>query len=368
MHEVPVQFEDGEGEGEGGDTCALVCFVVGLVCMFIFVGAIATLIVLGFEDKSSVSSLTSTHPAKPLSPGVAESLLMGVSELRVIDHTPENLRLRELDLLVLVQSQVSDSSLRDVVRKTWMKGAGPSVEVLFTVPARGIDSSDLEQIRAESVANRDMVVFLDAPTTVPESEALLLELTWSTQHRQFSYLLKTRDSMYVRLDVLIQDVVQGLKDSQANAYLGYFQGKENPRNKYSVKHREPEWYLCDLYVRFAHSGGYILSHQLAYRIASLAGHLFPYNNEDVALGTWLSPFSDVDWMHNVHFDTELGNSRGCKNDYIIFPSSHMQSQHERIRTGGPVCLLEREVIQSYTYDFHMPPSKCCVAVEDEQQT
>lgn len=319
---------ESDGEEEEEDTCGFVCFVVGLVCMFIVVGAIATLIVLGVDDRRSVSSLTSTHSSKSLSPEVMDSLNTPAS-MSLIDHTHKAPG-RKSDLLILVRSLFKDSSLRDVVRKTWMEGVSSSVEILFVVPARGMASNDLESLKQESITYQDVVVFLDSPT-VPESEALLLELVWSSLNRNFSYLMKTRDSMYVRVDVLMRDVVQKLQDTKSNAYLGYFQGKETPRNKKSTKHTEQEWFLCDYFVRFAHSGGYILSEELVHRLSSVATVLFPYNNEDVALGTWLSPYNDVNWTHSIYFDTELGKSRGCRNDLIVFPSTHRVGQYERIK-------------------------------------
>ena len=352
--------EEGEEEEEEEDACGFVCFLVGLIFMFVVVGGIATLIVLGVdEDRQVITSLTSTHSAKPLSQAVVNSLKN--MEGRTIDHTENGSPGRKLDLLVLVHSLAKDNSLRDVIRKTWMVGVDSSVEVVFVIPAKDVSSKYLEGIRQESSTHKDMVVFLDAPT-MPESEALILELTWSSSQRDFEYLLKTRDSMYVRIGALMEEV-RKLKDTKSNAYLGYFQGKESPRNRGSTKHREPEWFLCNYFIRFAHSGGYILSRELVNRLSTVATYLFPYNNEDVALGTWLSPYNDVNWTHMVNFDTEIGHSRGCFNDFIVFPSSHTVSEHERISSGGPTCLSEKELVKTYEYNFNMSPSKCCTELE-----
>ena len=139
----------------------------------------------------------------------------------------------------------------------------------------------------------------------------MLELVWAMRARTFSYLLKTRDCMYVRLEPLMKEVVQNLLETHANAYLGYFQGKEKPKQRHSTKLAEPDWYLCDSFIRFAHSGGYILSRKLVDRLHFQVAILYPYNNEDVSLGTWLSPYDDVSWTHSIRFDTEIGRSRGC---------------------------------------------------------
>jgi len=255
-----------------------------------------------------------------------------------------------------------------------MKKASPMVEVLFVVPARGISQSNLERIKQECEQHEDIIVFLDGPV-LPESESLLLELVWTTRKRSFAYLMKTRDSMYVRLDILLQDVVHRLIANESNAYLGYFDGQQKPNRHQdssilhqeprSTKHNEPDWFLCDYFIRFAHSGGYILSKELVHRLAAQAYILFPYNNEDVALGTWLSPYNDISWIHNINFDTEVGRSRGCRNSFLVFPSATKMVQYQRLQNGGSVCVVEQDLVQTYWYDFNTSPSKCCTPVEFE---
>lgn len=334
------------------------CFVVGIISMFLVVGAIATLIVLGVDDRRSIVSLTSTHPAKPLSPTVGET----IQHSSIMEDTVMDANDGELDLLLLVRSLPDHLSSRDMIRNTWMKDLPSKVEVLFVIPAQGATPILLEAMNHESSTHSDMVIFLSSPVT-PESESLMLELLWSVRARKFAYLMKARDSMYVRLDILMRDVVQPLKATNSNAYLGYFQGKQNPADIKSTKLSEPDWYLCDYFIRFAHSGGYILSSKLVERLSTLVHVLYPYNNEDVALGTWLSPYDDVSWTHSIQFDTEVGRSRGCWDNLIVFPSTDMTTQHTRLSNGEPVCKLEHEAIKTYQYNFNTAPSKCCTVVE-----
>lgn len=352
-------FED---QNQDDDTCSFLCFVVGVIAMFIVVGAVATVIVLGVDDRHSISSLTSTRHAKSLSPPVLESITdPSAMYVQVVDDTITNTN-TELDLLLLVHSLPGNSSVRDVIRKTWMKESMPKVEVLFMIPAQGASPSVLEAVRQESKTNQDMAVFLGSPV-VPESEALMVELVWSMRARKFAYLMKTRDSMYVRIDALMNSVIKDLLKNSSNAYLGYFQGQQSPKDKTSTKLSEPDWHLCDKFIRFAHSGGYILSRKLVDRLHSQVSVLYPYNNEDVALGTWLSPYDDVDWTHNIQFDTEIGKSRGCRDNLIVFPSTDIAKQHDRLVTSGKVCLIEKETVETYQYNFNTFPSKCCSAVK-----
>lgn len=346
------------------DVCAFVCFVVGVISMFIVVGAIATLIVLGVDDRRDISSLTSTHHAKPLSSGVMDSIMdPSVMYRGVIDDTtPTTLISVELELLVLVHSLPGNVSARNAIRATWMTDMPTGAEVLFVVPAKNIEESVIDNVKQESKTHRDMVVFLDSPV-VPESEALMLQLVWSARARKFAYLMKTRDSMYVRLDTLMSKVVGKLLKTGSNAYLGYFQGQQDPRDKTSGKLSEPNWHLCDKFIRYAHSGGYILSGTLVNRLELQMSMLYPYNNEDVALGTWLSPYADVDWTHTIHFDTEIGRPRGCRNDLIVFQPTDMVAQHNRLTSSRDVCLLEHEIKKTYHYNFNTLPSQCCSAVK-----
>lgn len=352
-------FEDPSQED---DLCAFFCFMVGVIAMFLVVGAIATVIVLGVDDRHSISSLSSTRPTKPVSPQVLESITdPSTMYSQVIEDTTTDPN-TELDLLLLVHSLPENSPARGRIRDTWMNIVPPNVEVLFVIPAQAAVPSTVEAMKQESRAHQDMVVFLDSPT-LPESEALMLELVWSMRARKFAYLMKTRDSMYVRLDTLMADVVQNLLETSSNAYLGYFQGQQNPYDKQSTKLFEPDWHLCDKFIRFAHSGGYILSRKLVDRLHSQVSILYPYNNEDIALGTWLSPYDDINWTHNIRFDTEIRKSRGCRNDLIVFPSTDMVSQHDRLLNRGAVCLLEHEAAETYQYNFNTFPSKCCSPVK-----
>lgn len=355
-----------ETSEEESSLFAFICFIVGIILIFLVVGVVATLIVMGNrgEDKK-IPSLTSTHHLKPLSSGVTEALQdPAVMLSRVSDHT--DLSDKRVDLLILVRSLPDSVASRNAIRQTWMKNVPPAVAVVFVVPAKGLSPDKLNKLELEGSTHKDIVEFLDC-LTMPESEMLLLELAWAGRTKHFSYLMKTRDMMYIRLQPLIETVVKPLLKVKSNTYLGYFQGNANPRKYKTTKmHPEPHWYLCDNFIRFAYSGGYILSEKLVQRLYTQAPFLFPYNNEDVALGTWLAPYDDIDWVHEVRFDTNVaaGGSRGCRNSYLVFPSVDMFMQHKRLLSdGGGVCLVEYEDVETYEYNFNVFPSNCCTAVK-----
>ena len=355
---------DSVGDDEDDETCGIFCFGLGLILMFVGVAILATVIVYNQSDQNHgpVTSLTSTRDVKPVSKELMKVLETPNSPINTISHvTPQPKMSEKLSLLVVVRSLPDSLNFRKSIRETWMPRADKmdNVRVVFSIPAKGASPKEQASLEEESRTNKDMVVFLESDI-LPESELLLFEWVWSTRTFSFDYLLKVRDIMYVRLPQLMSDIVKGLKDKKSNTYLGYFEGTRDPKG--GGKLDEPDWFLCDHFIRYAHSGGYILSEKLVKRLLRQAKFLHPYNNEDVALGTWLSPFNDIDWIHELRFDTETGKARGCKNDNLIFQTedrADMVVRHHKLIQNGGHCDREYENVRRYSYNFETLPSKCC---------
>lgn len=356
---------DPPGEDEDDETCGIFCFGLGLILMFVGVAILATIIVYNQSDaeqtRSAVTSLTSTRDVKPVSEELMKVLETPNSPIETVSHITKTSD--KLSLLVIVRSLPDSRNYRKSIRETWMTQADKdNVRVLFSIPAKGASPEELASLKEESQTHNDMVVFLESKA-VPESDLLLFEWVWATRTFTFDYLLKVRDVMYVRLPQLMSDTIKRLKEKNSNTYLGYFEGNRNPKE--SGKLDEPDWFLCDRFIRYAHSGGYILSEKLVKRLLRQAKFLHPYNNEDVALGTWLSPFNDIDWSHEIRFDTETGKARGCKNDNLIFQTENhadMVVKHHKLIQNGGHCAREHEFVKRYTYNFDTLPSQCCKTV------
>ena len=234
---------------------------------------------------------------------------------------------------------------------------GINVIVRFMIPVRGLSYESLTALTSESVAHKDMATFLEV-SEYPQSEKLLYEFLWSEQNVRYNYIMKTREDYYVRIEELLHDVRRIKK--HRNVYWGYFEAQKGPGH--SGKHPEPEWFLCDQFVRYAHSGGYIISRDLVRRVIGQAEYLQLYNNEDVGLAIWLSPYSDVEWRHDTRFDTEIGNSRGCQNSFVVFPTENaleMVAKHKRLLDVGEICEKEFELTPAYSFNFDVAPAKCC---------
>ena len=357
-----LRTDSGAGDDEDDETCGIFCFGLGLILMFVGVAILATVIVYNQSDQNhgAVTSLTSTREVKPVSKELTKVLDTPNSIIGTISHVPQPKISEKLSLLVLVRSLPDSLNFRKSIRDTWMPQTGKDrVRVVFSIQAKGASSKELASLEEESRTHKDMVVFLESKA-VPESEPLLFEWVWSMRTFTFDYLLKVRDVMYVRLPLLMTDIVKSLKEKNSNTYLGYFEGNRDPKN--SGKLDEPDWFLCDQFIRYAHSGGYILSEKLIKRLLHQAKFLHPYNNEDVALGTWLSPFNDIDWIHEPRFDTETGKARGCMNDNLIFQTedhADMVVKHHKLIQNGRHCEREHEDVQRYSYNFDTLPSQCC---------
>ena len=166
---------------------------------------------------------------------------------------------------------------------------------------------------------------------------------------------------YVRLDEILHSL-QPHDPATSSLYWGYFEANRHAKQRWTGKHWEPDWFLCSKFIRFAHSGGYVISQTLVQRLVRSAHYLQLYMNEDIAVATWLSPFGDVTWKHDVRFDTDPGQSRGCQNTFLVFPVNSygdMIVRHQRLRDSHKVCRKEHFLLRPHTFDFSVVPSQCC---------
>ncbi len=105
------------------------------------------------------------------------------------------------------------------------------------------------------------------------------------------------------------------------------------------KWAEPNWKLCDKYLPYALGGGYVLS---KYRIAINVDGLTLYNNEDVSVGAWISPF-DLEMKHDSRFRSDMNVKKWrqdkCKDYLLVYPPSieDAEKTHGIMKTKGVLC-------------------------------
>ena len=174
----------------------------------------------------------------------------------------------------------------------------------------------LEQLNLESKVHGGDMHMIVLPS-VTDSHNTLTKISlhgfkYIYEHFKFHYILKCDDDSFV--DVL--RVAYELQKSNIKGqplYWGAFCGGCIILN--SGIYSESHWSICKSYLPYAFGGGYILSMDLVQLLAENELYLKQFNNEDVSVGAWLSPYN-IERRHDARFNTE-GDTKGCKWPYLI---------------------------------------------------
>lgn len=90
-----------------------------------------------------------------------------------------------------------------------------------------------------------------------------------------------------------------------------------------------------------------------------------FKSEDVSVGLWLSPVTNIIRIHDIRFDTEW-TTRGCKQYHLVSHSINaveMTDMYESLDADKRLCPIEKDIRKFYIYDWTVPPSHCCVPVK-----
>ncbi|XP_053961068.1 beta-1,3-galactosyltransferase 6 [Anastrepha ludens] len=210
------------------------------------------------------------------------------------------------------------------------------------------------------------------------TEKMLHSIEVLTNHYEFSYLLKSDDDTYVKLDILLNELVSYdrklvRKSKEYNGhplpalYWGYFLGRANVKTK--GKWGDPNYHLSTHYVTYAMGGGYVISHKICLHIATNTQLLSAYANEDVSMGLWLAPLRFVYRRHDPRFDTQY-KPRKCRRYHIVLHKLDVEEMQQI--DDGSVCVKggkedekedeQSKLIRPYFYDWTKPAEKCCDTV------
>ncbi|KAI8115091.1 hypothetical protein FF38_02346 [Lucilia cuprina] len=246
------------------------------------------------------------------------------------------------------------------------------VKHFFAIGTQGLDAALRSQLEKEQKKHLDLLLLPRLTDTYANlTEKLLHSLDALTHHYDFSYLLKVDDDTYVKLDLLLNELVSYdrklIRKSHEyrghplpNLYWGYFNGRANIKTK--GQWSEPNYYLSYRYNTYALGGGYIISRKLCEYVANNSHTLSTYVSEDVSMGTWLAPFRNVYRRHDPRFDTAY-MARKCKKYHLVL--------HKRNETlmrdlyNNKLCSFEvanEQQLQrppEYYYDWHKTADKCC---------
>lgn len=251
----------------------------------------------------------------------------------------------------------------------------PNIKIkhLFAIGTHGLADDDImSHLNAEQKVFHDMLFIDDLQDSYKN---LTLKLVKSLQKLQqttpkLKYLLKCDDDSYVKMDFLVQDLIQyDLKLGQMKQrkqtlddlelYWGYFNGRANIKK--TGQWAELNYNLCDHYLPYALGGGYVISKKLVTYIALNGDNLNRYGSEDISMGTWLAPFRNIHRKHDVRFDTAY-MPRKCKNYHLILHKRtplDMREIHSGKSCFSEVTYETAKRPLEYFYDWSQAPMKCC---------
>ena len=261
-------------------------------------------------------------------------------------------------LMILIFSESDSSALRNAVRNTWLTRVKQSSDMsyAFMVGVSGLTPAAITALEAENKENKDMVLLPTTSLKPYHSQLLLHSLSWAVDNVNFKYLLKCNDQTYVTSTRLLVELQQQPK---TGLVWGYFSGNE-PVTREGDK-AEATWNLCSTYLPYAQGGGYILSHDVVAMVTDLGPDLDYLNNEDIALGVWLSPFKHIRRVHDKRINSGP-TSRGCLNAFLIsHPESisSMSLKYDTVKKKMVICQKEVELTASYIYNWTVGVNNCC---------
>lgn len=262
-------------------------------------------------------------------------------------------------LIVLIMSNWDNQVKRETIRQTWLQLINQrSISYYFVINSFDLNDKQLKLVKEEANLRKDLVLLSnvqDIYTTL--TSILLLSFKWIQNRFNFKYLLKVNDDSFAQIDIIFDSILKPRNKDKA-LYLGYFDGRASVK-KFG-KFNESNWFLCDRYLPYALSGGYIISSDLIEYIMTNLPYLQLYNSEDVSLGVWLSPLK-IERIHETRFDTE-SKSRGCSNNYLITHKQSVQKMKEKFNNLselGKLCKVETIYKNGYNYNWKVLPSSCC---------
>jgi galactosylxylosylprotein 3-beta-galactosyltransferase len=322
-----------------------------------------------------------------------------------------NSKLKNPDLIVLILSAPKNLDRRNIIRQTWLQLIDASSEDdnvkfkmkhYFVIGSFGLSVDEIFHLSTEQSQFSDILILPMYDSYQNLTMKVLKSFEWLDEQFDyglgFKYVLKCDDDSFVRLDKLSTEIanieliylksdlkhVNTLIENAASPFIrtniqlnpdvvknelqlywGYFHG--NARIKTSGKWRESNWIACDKYIPYALGGGYILSKKLISIIAKNKDNLKQYNSEDVSVGIWLSPVTNILRIHDIRFDTEW-TTRGCQNFYLIthnISKEEMQKMYENIVNINNLCSTTSIKRRHYFYNWAVPPSQCCTLKENK---
>lgn len=244
-------------------------------------------------------------------------------------------------LLVLIISTPNNAAKRDIIRNTWVESYvvhGKRFPVKFVIGTQNLEAKEKKQLMLEREAFEDLLFLTDHSESYQNlTRKTLRTFMWIDQYFNYSYILKTDDDSFPKLDLIEFEL--RARTTKRPLYWGKIASRYHPKT--SGQWAETQWDLSDTYLPYALGGGYVISKDLVHRIAMNADGFVLYNNEDVSVGAWISPFH-FERQHDERFCTKSESCfkhKECK-DYILIHHQSIddtKNSHHLMRTKCVLC-------------------------------
>ncbi|KAF9897630.1 hypothetical protein BX616_005247 [Lobosporangium transversale] len=190
------------------------------------------------------------------------------------------------------------------------------------------------KIREEQDRHDDLLILPVSDTYEDLSLKVFKALEWSNKFR-FDFLCKTDDDIFVRWDVVAQELVDLGPTHYYWRGLGYWDIKPitNPENKNIENH-----FKLGVFPPFVAGSLYIFSRDVV-TLLTYPGPRFFTKNEDQNIGIWLHAYN----IKPIH-DRRIQQWDVCENDMIakhfsdsFTPLESMHDMYKNIQEGRPLC-------------------------------
>ncbi len=309
-------------------------FLVLLLVFIIYTAAVLYLAKLFFE--TPCEQLNNTQWSQPTdTPAVSNDL----PKTAVSNDLPKTADIPNNVLLVMVISTPEHRARRDAIRKTWVSSYvkhEKKFAVKFVIGTLDRNVNVMESLISENKTFGDLLLLTDHLDTYQNlTRKVLHTFVWVDRNTNYSFVLKIDEDSFPKLDQI--ELELKLRTSRKPLYWGLVATRGTPKKR--GRWGDTHWNLCDKYLPYALGLGYVLSKDLVHRIAMNADGVTLYNNEDVSVGAWISPF-DLERKHDSRFSLrKWQHSADGKHYLLVNPVSIEKAEktHELMKTKGVLC-------------------------------
>lgn len=265
--------------------------------------------------------------------------------------------------------------------KLWLSkkqntGGSETTKVIhkFAIGTAGLTRTVQQQLLSESETYNDLLLIDSLEDSYRNlTKKLLLSFASISMSHSFHYLLKCDDDTYVKLDIMLANLLDyhhkiSMVDYGVNPspqlYWGYFNGNANVKTHGQWK--ETHFNLCTKYLPYALGGGYVITRELVQYVHTNGDILTTYTSEDISLGVWFASMRNVYRKHDCRFDTAY-MARTCKDYHMVL---HKRSAEDMMGIFKGTECSEKQSDDNvkrpmeYLYNWKAAPVHCCDTLVD----